>query len=672
MSDREQLYTALRNADAAGDTAAAQRLASYIKTLPADEPAPAVKAAPLTVDQLPQAATMYDPRTAPAPKSLPALYDGKTIKSNLAGLAVGSGIGAAGLGNTILQAATYPMSKVTDAARAVLPDGAKRFIPDISQWNRTRGADMESINEQVKGNMPVQAGKLITEVAGTWPVGGALSKGLGAIASLPKLAAAAPKIAPLIKAIETGGFKTGTDLAGASKVAKLADLGTRAAGGAITGGASAALASPDHIGAGALTGALLPVGLKGIGTAAGYSGKAVKSLAQPFTEAGQKDIAGSIIRKFADGGPMNINAAQLVPGSLPTLAEATGNAGIAGLQRGARDISPNAFVAREQGNAAARNTAFDNVAGDAGKLDYFRASRADAAKGLYGDALNVDASANMTPYLKGQVTQLLKRPSIDDASRTAQKWAIERGEKPYMAGSMAGLHDVKTALDDKIAAAVRDNQGGEAAALQATQAKLVDVMEKLSPAYKEARVTYAGMSQPVNEMEALQGLRLTDAKGNMTLSKVKNGIEGLQRAQAAPSFSPADSIQPGSMDALQSIHNDLLRQSNLDLGKSAGSNTFQNIATNNIVSSFLPGAVGDFVKGKAGGLLGQAGKLVYSGPNEAIRGQLVDMMLDPTLAQGALSGQQALTNQNALTRFLQSQAVQQPMYRVAPLLGSDL
>lgn len=40
MADRQELYNALRNADAAGDTAAAQRLASYIQSLP-PEKAPA-------------------------------------------------------------------------------------------------------------------------------------------------------------------------------------------------------------------------------------------------------------------------------------------------------------------------------------------------------------------------------------------------------------------------------------------------------------------------------------------------------------------------------------------------------------------------------------------------------------------------------------------------------
>lgn len=37
MADRQELYNALRNADAAGDTAAARRLASYIQSLPAEQ-----------------------------------------------------------------------------------------------------------------------------------------------------------------------------------------------------------------------------------------------------------------------------------------------------------------------------------------------------------------------------------------------------------------------------------------------------------------------------------------------------------------------------------------------------------------------------------------------------------------------------------------------------------
>ncbi len=48
MADREALYNALRNAGAAGDTAAATRLAQYIKTLPNEQPARPLT--PTTID----------------------------------------------------------------------------------------------------------------------------------------------------------------------------------------------------------------------------------------------------------------------------------------------------------------------------------------------------------------------------------------------------------------------------------------------------------------------------------------------------------------------------------------------------------------------------------------------------------------------------------------------
>ena len=46
MPNREELYTALRNADKAGDVEGARKLASYIQSLPPDAAAPAPAAAP--------------------------------------------------------------------------------------------------------------------------------------------------------------------------------------------------------------------------------------------------------------------------------------------------------------------------------------------------------------------------------------------------------------------------------------------------------------------------------------------------------------------------------------------------------------------------------------------------------------------------------------------------
>jgi hypothetical protein len=160
-------------------------------------------------------------------------------------------------------------------------------------------------------------------------------------------------------------------------------------------------------------------------------------------------------------------------------------------------------------------------------------------------------------------------------------------------------------------------------ALQATKDKLLGVMEKLSPDYAEARHTYAQMSAPVNAMEALQGLRLTDAKGNITLSKAKNAIEGLERLRAAPGVNPAKSVTDDQLRVLRSIHEDLLRQDNLGAGRSAGANTFQNFATDNMLNATIGNSLTRLAdKLGVSGVVGQVGQLAYNKPNEAIRNKL--------------------------------------------------
>jgi hypothetical protein len=78
------------------------------------------------------------------------------------------------------------------------------------------------------------AGELTGEVLGTGPVGMAIAAPLRAI----------PAAAPLAQAVRTGGFSGG-------------NLATRAAGGAITGGATAAVINPEEAGSGAMAGAVV-------------------------------------------------------------------------------------------------------------------------------------------------------------------------------------------------------------------------------------------------------------------------------------------------------------------------------------------------------------------------------------------------------------------------------
>jgi hypothetical protein len=626
---------------------------------------------------------------------------------------LGAGLGN-GFGKTVLTAQGYVgqgLQKLGDLVspsqqniaglvsgtkpRGLIQSAGDWLVNDADTGKRNLDAELKPYDDAHP--IAAGAGEIGGGIVATLPVGGVIGKGIQGIAALPRLASAAPTLGRLATAVESGGLKTGVPLpAGASLAARAADLGTRMAGGAITGGASAALASPDHIERGAILGAALPPGLIGVGKLGRYAGNAVKSVVQPFTDAGQDAIAAKIIGKFGAGGPMAVDATQLVPGSLPTLAEATGNAGIATLQRATRDLRPNAFVEREANNAAARTAAFDNIAGDQGALDAATSARDDAASALYGKAFGADAmrrdlasSAQQmrapfsgvglsgasedlaTPGLRELAQRPMFKTAVDDARQLAANNGITL-QDPLQ--SLQGLHYVKLALDDALNPTATTAMGKNATrAVMDMRDKLAGELAQISPLYGNARQTFAEMSQPINAMEALQGLgpRLTDARGNMTLSKVKNGIASLDKFRKAPGVSPAKAVTEDQMAGLQGIHDDLLRQDYLNAGRSAGSNTFQNIATDNILSSLVPGRLGDALRGKVGGPLGQVGRIAYSGPNEAIRNRLTDMMLTPELARAALARQQAISGPSALERFLQLPGVQQPVVRIAPVASPD-
>jgi hypothetical protein len=144
--------------------------------------------------------------------------------------------------------------------------------------------------------------------------------------------------------------------------------------GAVAGGAAAG-AQPlpgnnelstdklKQIGGGAVAGAVIP--------AAVQAAMGIKAAAEPFYDAGRKAIIGRTLNTAAGGRqPQAIQALEtakeLVPGSRPTVAQASQNAGLASLERAATATSPEATVAAQLRTAdqnAARVAALQKVAG---------------------------------------------------------------------------------------------------------------------------------------------------------------------------------------------------------------------------------------------------------------------------------------------------------------------
>lgn len=134
--------------------------------------------------------------------------------------------------------------------------------------NQQRREDMDSALKSLGAepdSMLYQGGKLGGEIAGTAGVGTAIAAPLKAAGIAPRLT----------QALTTGGFKTGATLP-ATLSGRAADLGIRATGGAISGGASAGLVSPEDAETGAMIGGSLPVAAKAVGVIGQAIGRSVR------------------------------------------------------------------------------------------------------------------------------------------------------------------------------------------------------------------------------------------------------------------------------------------------------------------------------------------------------------------------------------------------------------
>jgi hypothetical protein len=165
--------------------------------------------------------------------------------------------------------------------------------------------------------MSTGAGELAAEVGATFPVGGMIAAPLRAV----------PAAAPLAQAIRSGGFSTGQAIQkGTPAAARLADIGTRVTGGAITGGATAAVINPAEAETGAMIGAAIPLA----GTTVGYLARGAGFLKDAFSGQLAAIKAGKISREVAGDRIEAIRAALAAAPEDLTAAQAT-----AGVQKNA-------------------------------------------------------------------------------------------------------------------------------------------------------------------------------------------------------------------------------------------------------------------------------------------------------------------------------------------------
>lgn len=393
--------------------------------------------------------------------------------------------------------------------------------------------------------------------------------------------------------------------------------------------------------------------------------RAGKALVEPLYQGGREAIVGRTLAKFVGDDPQALAALQnpesFVSGSAPTAADATGNAGLAMLESGATGRDPlvkQAFAQRLAANNSARADALRGIAGDADKMAFFKASRDATAQDLYDTAFG-EAPAD-TPWIKGQLTQLFKRPAFVRAIKQGQEDAMNMGipvsiENPEHATQI--LHFTKQALEDQISKEIA--AGGSARGLQDTRDILLSLMESkdFSPSYRLARDTYAKMSQPINQMEIGRALydkmvpALNDF-GGTARTRASAYADALRNADAtaarATGFSGAkmaNIMSPDQMETITNVAKDLSRRAATeDAMRGIGSNTAQNLAAQNFIdAAFGPLGISqttgqNFLKNLISvPYLGGAIEFGTKGAESAIQRELANALLDPQRAAQLMS-----------------------------------
>lgn len=393
---------------------------------------------------------------------------------------------------------------------------------------------------------------------------------------------------------------------------------------------------------------------------AGYKG--AKSLAEPFYQGGRDKIAARTLERF--GGPdvqqkVSNAAGELIQGSKPTLAEATQDAGLATLQRSSVASDPRlaaALAEREMQNNAARVQALKSLGGEPGQLEFATAARSATAEELYQRAFS--EVAGESPYIKSELTKLMKRPAFTQALKEAQTLAANEGLRLGKGGAFKPedatkvLHYTKMALDDQIAAAGPQAQKG----LIATRDKVVSLIESkdFSPSYREARDTFRQMSRPVNQMKTGQELakrakigesEMLDALGNPTLTPAQftralRSGEDVARAATGRKQPLSSVFDQQQMQLLENLQADLSRLNvSRNAGKPMGSPTAQYLSSQNLLQQ-IAGPLGMPASWAEGTLLRNAIRPVDFAMKRAepdVQEALAKALLDPKEAERVLN-----------------------------------
>jgi hypothetical protein len=555
----------------------------------------------------------------------------------------------------------YTPEQITAAIeRDILPRAAAGAIPEPARPERSAGENLlrqggltaRHVVEGLAG-IPGMLADPISKMAGSKPFTEWLSEKLTDI-GLPQPETATERVVGdasrgAVGAVGGAGVgKLLTSAAGpvtqgvgrALAAAPVAQGVAGAAAGATSGAAREEGADPMvQLAIGMATGFLTPAMIEAARVAIPAAARGARQVAKPFTAAGREEVAGAALNRMAANREsamfnMGNNADEIIEGSLPTAAQASRDPGLLQAERTLAATDPR-FAARKSANNSARNRVLDRIAGAPEELAAAKTARSENAAANYGhaEAQELGAGVEVEPLLN-----LAKRPAFKTAVKKAAEIAAESGQPvDDVMSSVRGLHYVKMALDDMLDTAPQSGIGKtQQRAIAQTREELVSWLDSASPEYAKARASFRADSAPINRMEAGQDIQARtrlagpDVTGEPILSQAKWQSVVMRNIDDL-----GDKLSPDHIDALKRIGADLDRAQLSDsAGRAAGSNTFQNLSTANVLGAAMGGKLATNAVAQT---MLRPLHWLYKMPEEQVRDLLSQAMLDPSIARALMS-----------------------------------
>lgn len=378
------------------------------------------------------------------------------------------------------------------------------------------------------------------------------------------------------------------------------------------------------------------------GAAIGRGLTGARELVRPLTEQGQQQIVGTAMSRAASDPRAALAALEKpemhVAGSVPTTAQAAGDIGLLTAERAIARQPQNApaFLAQQETNNAARLAELKAIAGPEDAMEAAKAARDAKAAPIRERAFEKAKDVDVAPV--NAVINLISKQSKNPKLR-----ATLAEIKDELAGetNARSVYEVRKLIDWKLDASVPEH----VALAKAGRSSLLSVKSQIDAVLNKATKnefqkyldTYSDMSKYVDRRDAGQKIlgkfdsAQVDTQGNPTVTPyaLKKAIDGIKNPVTKRG---ADSIfNTGEMDALNRVVSDLDRASLSNIKAGAGSDTFQNLATSNLIGRTLGHGAKDNTILRT--LIRRPLDFLYKPAEQKMQGLFGDGMLDPKMGR---------------------------------------